>query len=376
MATGICYTQSGTEKRYEQDKVKGIHIFTWPTYTHYINQSQLRTVYVPIDNYTCADMKTWPSYQKDPKFKSKTCAYYGTSLDPGSTYMIKKEYGWDDIFQYDPWLENYSYAYNSYGCSEKAKYDIRNFKTYFEAIDIELFQTSICNLVNFADYNMASFGFEKFGLMTLYGEDFNTTGKYANNNFRYYFACKLTARPEDIRTMTVYSNYSSINFKIPDNNVIIGAKISRSSITWYYAPLRATIQDEFKKDVYINEITNIDVYSYFHIVTHNSLTYSYANNVNKNLRHFVVTGVDNSNYNRTRYAYTYFGGLNNDFPSFKMNKISYCERRYVAKVNYNSKNTTYIHHPNNSIALTDLFVSGSDLIFSFSYFNLKAEFAE
>ena len=373
MATGICYTQSGNVKRYEKDKVKGVKLFTWPTYTHYISTSYPTTVYVPIDNYTCVDMKTWPSYQKNPNFKSGTCAYYGMFLDPGNFYMLNKEYG---MGQYDSWYSQYSYAYNSYGCSEISKYNVSSFKTYFENKDIELFNSNSYNLVNFADYNMASLGIQKFGLMTLYGENYST-GKYDNNNFRYYFACRLTARPEDINMIKVFGNFSSTNFKIPNNNVIIGAEISRNITTWYYAPLRATIKDQFNKDVYINEINNIDVFSYFSIISHNSLNYSYANDVNKNWHHFVVTGVDNSNYNKTKYAYTYFGGLNNQSTfSSKHNKISYCESRYVVKVNYNSQRTAYIHHPNNSMVLTDIFISGSNLVLSFSYFNLRAEYAE
>ena len=359
-------------KRYEIDKVKGVRLFTWPTYTHYITTISPTTVYVPIDNYTCMDMKKWPSYQKNPNFKSGTCAYYGMTLDPGNIFMQKKEYG----IIMPGWYDIYSYAYNSYGCSELSKYNISEFTTYFENKDIELFNSYKYPLVNFADYNMASFGIQKFGLMTLYGEDYST-GKYKNNNFRYYFACRLTADTENIKSIDVHGNFSSTNFKIPDNNVIIGAKITRNNTTWYYAPLRATIKDQFNKDVYINEISNIDVYSYFNIVSHNSLNYSYANDVNKNYHHFVVTGVDNSNYNKTKYAYTYFGGLNNKSTfSAKSNKISYCADRFVIKVQYNSQRTTYIHHPNNSMALTDLFVSGSDLIFSFTYFNIKAEYAE
>ena len=171
MATGICYTQSGTEKRYEEDKVKGVKLFAWPTYTHYITQAYPSTVYVPIDNYTCVDMKTWPSYQKNPNFKSKTCAYYGMSLDPGNLCMLIKEYGG---YNYDSWYSQYSYAYNSYGCSEISEYNISEFITYFENRDIELFNSDSYNLVNFADYNMAGFGVEKFGLMTLYGEDYST----------------------------------------------------------------------------------------------------------------------------------------------------------------------------------------------------------
>ena len=97
MATGICYTQSGTEKRYEEDKVKGVKLFAWPTYTHYITTVNPSTVYVPIDNYTCVDMKTWPSYQKNPNFKSKTCAYYGMFLDPGNlvfTIFLRIQFLW------------------------------------------------------------------------------------------------------------------------------------------------------------------------------------------------------------------------------------------------------------------------------------------
>ena len=375
MATGICYTWSGNKKKYEEDKVKGVKLFTWPTYTHYITAGHLSTVYVPIDNYTCVDMKTWPSYQKNPNFKSKTCAYYGMTLDPGNLSMLIREYGMHGI-NYNSWYSQYSYAYNSYGCSERSKYNINSFKTYFENRDIELFNSNSYNLVNFADYNMASPGFTKFGLMTLYGEDFSTR-KFDNNNFRYYFACRLTARPEDIRVIRLFGNFSSIYFKIPDNNVIIGARISRNSTAWYYAPLRATIKDQFNKDVYINEISDIDVFSYFTIISHNSLKYSYVNDVNKNYHHYVVTGVNNVIYNKTKYAYTYFGGLNNiSIFSMKQNKISYCEHNYIAKVNYNSPNISYIHHPNNSMVLTDMLVSGSDLILSFSYFNLKAEFAE
>ena len=375
MATGICYTWSGNKKKYEEDKVKGVKLFTWPTYTHYITAGHPSTVYVPIDNYTCVDMKTWPSYQKNPNFKSKTCAYYGMTLDPGNLSMLIREYGMHGI-NYNSWYSQYSYAYNSYGCSERSKYNINSFKTYFENRDIELFNSNSYNLVNFADYNMASPGFTKFGLMTLYGEDFSTR-KFDNNNFRYYFACRLTARPEDINMIRVSGNFSSANFKIPDNNVIIGVKISRNSTTWYYAPLRATIKDQFNKDVYINEISDIDVFSYFTIISHNSLNYSYANDVNKNYHHYVVTGVDNSNYNKTKYAYTYFGGLNNiSIFSMKQNKISCCEHKHIAKVNYNPLITSYIYHPNNSMVLTDMLVSGSDLILSFSYFNLRAEFAE
>ena len=149
-------------------------------------------------------MKTWPSYQKNPNFKSKTCAYYGMFLDPGNLCMLIKEYG---VGQYDSWYSQYSYAYNSYGCSdgcsERSKYNTSKFITYFENRDIELFNSDSYNLVNFADYNMAGFGVEKFGLMTLYGEDYST-GKYDNNNFRYYFACRLTARPEDINIRYKY----------------------------------------------------------------------------------------------------------------------------------------------------------------------------
>ena len=108
-------------KKYEQDCVKGIKIFDWPSYTCTLSTNSDGTVntvtsYVPIDNYVCQDLKSFPSYTKNPNIKSGTMAFYGTNMSSDRFYQ-------DEYLTFgDQMLDKNTFSYNSYACSNHPKF--------------------------------------------------------------------------------------------------------------------------------------------------------------------------------------------------------------------------------------------------------------
>lgn len=376
MATGICYTQSGTEKRYEVDCVKGIRTFCWPSYTCMPTRLGIEvTSYMPIDNYVCCDLKSFPSYQKNPNLKLGTMAFYGTYISSISFYI--REFGHEN-FKYI--LQQNTFSYNSYACSDNVPYKSLDI-THFIGVDKELFpdRTSM-QTMQFEDNNMASFGVQKFGLMTLYGEDYST-GKYKNYNYRYSFIFNLYPEVDlTVNYLDCFQNFKYNNININENypykNFIYRIDITNNRVRYYYGKYRPTNYKNPLNDNmsgFINEISGVSNVSYFGIYRDKLFSNKPVNDINKNYHHFAVTGIKN-NYGRG-VSYTYYGKLNG---LYEQNKLSYSLPNYTKTVNVDSTGWTYVYPPNYSGILTDIYSSTNDtrVTFTFSYFSMLAEYAE
>ena len=377
MATGICYTQSGSVKKYEQDCVKGIRTFYWPSYTH-TGIGVHSTSYVPIDNYVCQDLKSFPSYQKNPNIKSGTMAFYGTHMSSMTFYL--KEYGVLGLLN----LQQSTFSYNSYACSNNADPNSNPYTktTKFPGTDKELFpdMTSI-QTITFIDNNMASLGVKKFGLMTLYGEDYSTNN-YKNKNFRYGFVFNLYPEVDldnnyiDVDTNFKY-NTVNVNEHYPHKNVIYRIDISNGRVRYYYGKYRPAYPGNPSvldpSSGFINEISGVSNSSYFGKYRNKLFPEKPVNDVNKDYHHFAITGFNN-NY-QYGVSYTYYGQLNG---AFEMNKLSYSLPNWTKTVNVNKRGWTYIYPPDYSGILTDMYSTSNDtnVTFVFSYFSMSAQYVE
>ena len=378
MAYGICYTQSGNVKKYEQDCVKGIRIFDWPSYTCTLSTNSDGTVntvtsYVPIENYVCQDLKSFPSYQKNPNVESGTMAFYGTSMSSGKFY--RNEYG----ILGDIRLQLSTFSYNSYACSNHPSSSPSKY-THFPSVDKELFpNNTFVQTTRFMDNNMASIGLRKFGLMTLYGEDYST-GNYKNKNYRYGFIFNLYPEVYPDNYIVFYGSFKhakiNANKYYPYKNFIYRINIGPDMTIAYYAKYRPGYPKNpivNSSSGFINEISGVSNISYFGIYRDKLFPNIPVNDLNKNFHHFAITGFDN-NYG-SGVSYTYYGQLNGNF---ERNKISYSLPIWKKTVNIDSPGWTYLCAPEYGGILIDMYSLSNDtnVTFEFGYFSMLAEYIE
>ena len=384
MASGICYTQSGNVKRYEKDCVKGIGIFCWPSYTCTSTRNGLTvTSYIPIDNYVCRDLKSFPSSQKNPNIEYGESYFYGTYFSSIPFYSI--EYGGPNTTATATNLYNSSFSYNSYACSNRTTLEYqKSLNTMTEFIgtdgDKELFGGKSTLRMHFEDNNMASLGFEKFGLMTLYGEDYST-GNFENHNYRYSFVFNLY--PEvDLSKINIvcFQNFKYNNIRINENypykNFIYRIDIRNDMVKYYFGKYRpSNYKNPYNNELsgFINEISGVSNASYFMVYRNKLFSSKPVNDIDKNYHHFAITGFNNNYGNGV--SYTYYGQLNRNFGG---NRLSYSLPNWTKTVNIDSRDWTYIYPPNYSGILTDIYSSTNDtrVTFVFSYFSMLAEYAE
>lgn len=376
---GVCYTQSGDVKKYEQDCVKGIRIFDWPSYTCILSTNSDGTVntvtsYVPIDNYVCQDLKSFPSYQKNPNIKSGTMAFYGTNMSSGRFY--RNEYS----ILGDIRLQQSTFSYNSYACSNHPSSSPSNIYTDFPSVDKELFPNVVsAQTIRFMDNNMASSGLKKFGLMTLYGEDYST-GNFKNKNYRYGFVFNLYPEVYPDNYIVFYGSFKhakiNVNKYYPHKNFIYRINIGPDMTIAYYAKYRPGYPKNpivNSSSGFINEISGVSNISYFMIARDKLFPSRPVNDLNKNYHHFAITGFDN-NYG-SGVSYTYYGQLN---ANFERNKISYSLPIWEKTVNIDSPDWTYLCAPEYGGILIDMYSISNDtnVTFSFAYFSMLAEYVE
>ena len=382
MDYGICYTQSGNVKRYEVDCVKGIKIFDWPSYTCTLSTNSDGTVntvtsYVPIDNYVCQDLKSFPSYQKNPNVESGTMAFYGTNMSSGKFY--RKEY-W--IFG-DIILQQSTFSYNSYACSNRPSSNPSSIYTDFPSVDKELFPDAVSTqTIRFMDNNMASTGLRNFGLMTLYGEDYST-GNYENKNYRYGFVFNLYPEVYPDNYIVFYGSFKhakiNVNKYYPHKNFIYRINIGADMTIAYYAKYRPGYPKNpivNSSSGFINEISGVSNISYFGVYRDKLFPNIPVKDFNK-YHHFAITGFDN-NYG-SGVSYTYYGQLNGQLiGNLNRNKISYSLPIWEKTVNIDSPDWTYLCAPEYGGILVDMYSLSNDtnVTFAFGYFSMLAEYIE
>ena len=368
-------------KKYEQDCVKGIRTFCWPSYTCTPSRNGLAvTSYLPIDNYVCQDLKSFPSYQKNPNVKPETMAFYGTHTS--SIMFYANEYGLFSMFD----LQQSTFSYNSYACSNHPSSNPYYEMTHFPGTDKELFpgNTSMSTM-SFKDNNMEFFGFdnvEKFGLMTLYGEDYST-GNYKSKNYRYGFVFNLYPKVNfDYNYTDVFSNFKYNDFDInrgdyhyPYKKVIYRIDIKNDMVRYYYGEYRPANRGNPYNDSmsgFINEISGVSNLPYFTKYRNKLFPGKPVNDLNKDYHHFAITGF--SNHYGNGVSYTYYGKLNEYYNEY--NKLSYSLPNWTKTVNVDSSDWTYIYPPNYSGILTDMYSISNDtnVTFVFSYFSMLAEY--
>ena len=382
MDYGICYTQSGNVKRYEVDCVKGIKIFNWPSYTCTLSTNSDGTVntvtsYVPIDNYVFQDLKSFPSYQKNPNVESGTMAFYGTNMSSGKFY--REEY-W---ILGDIRLQQSTFSYNSYACSNHPSSDLSNIDTHFPSLDKELFPDAVSTqTIRFMDNNMASIGFRKFGLMTLYGEDYST-GNYENKNYRYGFVFNLYPEVYPDNYVVFHGSFKhakiNVNKYYPHKNFIYRINIGPDMTIAYYAKYRPGYPKNpivNSSSGFINEISGVSNISYFGVYRDKLFPNIPVKDFNK-YHHFAITGFDN-NYG-SGVSYTYYGQLNGQLiGNLNRNKISYSLPIWEKTVNIDSPGWTYLCAPEYGGILVDMYSLSNDtnVTFAFGYFSMLAEYIE
>ena len=382
MAYGICYTQSGNVKRYEVDCVKGIKIFDWPSYTCTLSTNSDGTVntvtsYVPIDNYVFRDLKWFPSYQKNPNIEWGTMAFYGTNIS--SVDFYEEEYGLSG----DMRLQQSTFSYNSYACSNHPSSNPSNIYTHFPSVDKELFPNNISEqTIHFMDNNMASIGFRKFGLMTLYGEDYST-GNYENKNYRYGFVFNLYPEVYPDNYVVFYGSFKhakiNVNKYYPYKNFIYRINIGPAMTIAYYAKYRPGYPKNpivNSSSGFINEISGVSNISYFGVYRDKLFPNIPVKDFNK-YHHFAITGFDN-NYG-SGVSYTYYGQLNGQLiGNLNRNKISYSLPIWEKTVNIDSPDWTYLCAPEYGGILVDMYSLSNDtnVTFAFGYFSMLAEYIE
>ncbi len=373
-------------KKYEQDCVKGIRTFCWPSYTGNGIGGGC-TSYVPIDEYYIEDINFFKyGFNYDDQYTPKgEMAYYGVGFDRSIRNKYYLVYG--NIK--DPGkreetitkrIKERLFSYNSYGCSSKNKepYSI----TYFIGEDKELFPgQKLTNTMSFMDNNMASLGLEKFGLMTLYGEDYSTHN-FKSKNYRYSFVFNLYPEVDlNNNYIDIYSNFRyntvNINEYYPYKNVIYRIDISNNKVRYYYGKYRPAYpgnpSEIYPSSGFINEISGVSNISYFEIYRYKLFSNKPVNDINKDFHHFAITGFNN--YYQYGTSYTYYGQLNGNFES---NKLSYSMPNWTKTVNIDSDGWTYIYPPYYTGILTDMYSISNDtnVTFVFSYFSMLAQYAE
>lgn len=368
-------------KKYEQDCVKGIRIFDWPSYTCTLSTNSDGTVntvtsYVPIDNYVCQDLKSFPSYQKNPNVESGTMAFYGTNMSSDRFY--RNEYG----ILGDIRLQQSTFSYNSYACSNYPSSNPSDIYTDFPTVDKELFPDAVSTqTIRFMDNNMASIVPKQFGLMTLYGEDYST-GNFKNKNYRYGFVFNLYPEINTGGRIVLYSSFKNVNFNIneyfPYKNVIYRIDVGPGMTIVYYAKYRPGYPGNpivNSSSGFINEISGVSNTSYFMISRDKLFSNRPVNDLAKNYHHFAITGFDNK-YG-SGVSYTYYGQLNRDLWGNK-NKLTYSLPIWEKTVNLDSPDWTYICAPEYGGILIDMYSISNDtnVTFAFAYFSMLAEYVE
>ena len=382
MDYGICYTQSGNVKRYEVDCVKGIKIFDWPSYTCTLSTNSDGTVntvtsYVPIDNYVFRDLKWFPSYQKNPNIEWGTMAFYGTNIS--SVDFYEEEYGLSG----DMRLQQSTFSYNSYACSNHPSSNPSSIYTDFPSVDKELFPDAVSTqTIRFMDNNMASIGFRKFGLMTLYGEDYST-GNYENKNYRYGFVFNLYPEVYPDNYIVFYGSFKhakiNVNKYYPYKNFIYRINIGPDMTIAYYAKYRPGYPKNpivNSSSGFINEISGVSNISYFGVYRDKLFPNIPVKDFNK-YHHFAITGFDN-NYG-SGVSYTYYGQLNGQLiGNLNRNKISYSLPIWEKTVNIDSPDWTYLCAPEYGGILIGMYSLSNDtnVTFAFGYFSMLAEYIE
>ena len=116
-------------KKYEQDCVKGIRIFDWPSYTCTLSTNSDGTVntvtsYLPIDGYYIEDINFFKyGFNYDDQYTPKgEMAYYGVGLDRSIRDNYYFVYGnIKDVSVREKTInkriEERIFSYNSYACS-------------------------------------------------------------------------------------------------------------------------------------------------------------------------------------------------------------------------------------------------------------------
>ena len=311
-------------------------------------------------------------------------AYYGVN-DDGSIrdnyYFVYGNIKDESVREktIDKRIEERTFSYNSYACSNHPSSSLYNIRTHFPGTDKELFPGKTSKqTISFIDNNMA--GLKKFGLMTLYGEDYST-GNYENKNFRYGFAFNLY--PEvNLKSNRVvyYGSFKNIRIKIneyyPCKDFIYRIDMSRDMVIFYYGKYRPAYPGNpsvNSSSGFINEISGVSNMSYFAEYRNKLFPNKAVNDINKNYHHFAITGFDN-NYG-SGVSYTYYGQLNGNF---ERNKISYSLPNWNKTVNIDSPYWQYIFPPNYSGILIDMYSASNDtnVTFTFAYFSMLAEYAE
>ena len=366
-------------KKYEVDCVKGIKIFDWPSYTCILSTNSDGTVntvksYVPIDNYVCQDLKSFPSYQKNPNVESGTMAFYGTNISSARFY--RDEY-W--IFG-DILLQESTFSYNSYACSNHPSSSPSNIYTDFPSVDNDLFPNVVSTrTIRFMDNNMYGLGVKKFGLMTLYGEDYST-GNFENKNYRYGFVFNLYPEVYPDNYVVFYGSFKHVKIDVnkyyPYKNFIYRINIGPDMTIAYYAKYRPGYPKNpivNSSSGFINEISGVSNISYFMKVRNKLFPSKPVNDLNKNYYHFAISGFDN-NYG-SGASYTYYGQLNGNL---ERNKISYSLPFWEKTVNIDSPDWAYICAPEYGGILIDMYSSSNDtnVTFRFAYFSMLAEYVE
>lgn len=431
MATGICYTQSGNVKRYEEDCVKGIKLFDWPSYTCMPSRLGIEvTSYIPIPRYTVKNILNcytnlgsvklvrWgnisaTSYILNDKYKdlgNLTYSYILRNSNNAELYMYipdiysgvndgkSPKIGIDVYISYFSSIGNKNkciistdecefYSYNSYACN-----NISNEKPPFLSLsskcldyDGNIFyeNDNSTYLMPVIQYTGPIVHWNKgFGLMTIYGN--NYPNSFKNNNYAVKFMFKLVPDLSNSNIATFPGLYNINSFKIPNDCCIYKIDVDpRSHWDIHYAPLKAAYPNNPAKNEFsgfINEINKIEISSYFYTFAHGNIKSSYVNDINPNYHHFCLTGMSNTNH--TKGTYAYYGGLNNfgQLFSTKMNKISYLQNNYIAEADIysNGHGVKEYYEPNYEGILTDIIKkpNESKVILVFSYFILNAECAE
>ena len=301
-------------------------------------------------------------------------AFYGTNMSSGRFY--RNEYGnFGDIM-----LQQSTFSYNSYACSNHPSSNPSNINTQFPSTDKELFPSVIAlQTIRFMDNNMASDGPKKFGLMTLYGEDYSTHN-FKNKNYRYGFVFNLYPEVYPDNYIVFYGNFKhakiNVNKYYPHKNFIYRINIGPDMTIAYYAKYRPGYPKNpivNSSSGFINEISGVSNISYFGRYRDKLFQSRPVNDLNKNYHHFAVTGFDN-NYG-SGVSYTYYGQLN---ANFERNKISYSLPIWNKTVNIDSPDWTYLCAPEYGGILIDMYSISNDtnVTFVFAYFSMLAEYVE
>lgn len=440
MATGICYTQSGDTKKYEQDCVKGIKLFDWPSYTCTPSGNGVTvTSYIPIPRYTVKNIldcyinvfgvdfpfTTWgglegnyktayilnDKYNKYKDLGNLTYSYFLKRYNNAELYMYIPDIysGVNDdksfkigIDAYIPYYSNIGnkntctistyecefYSYNSYACNNISNEEPPFISLSSACLDYDgiIFYNKNNNtyLIPVIQYTGPIVPWNSgFGLMTIYGN--NYPYNYKNHNYAVKFMFKLVPDLSN-SDMAIFDGLYDINsFNVPKNCCIYKIDVdSRSKWIIHYAPLKAAYPKNPAYHVFsgfINEINEIKISSYFYTFSRGNIKSSYVNDINPNYHHFCLTGMSNVNYREGTYAY--YGGLNNFGQEFsiKTNKISYLQNNYIVEADIYSNIYNRIKHyyePSYEGILIDILKKPNENKVSlvFSYFILNAECAE